>query len=123
MLPSGNETAQGFEPGPCLQEYPLCFIGAFLSGKKTTQGFEPGPCLQEYPLCFIWAFPSGKETTQGFEPGPCLQEYPLCFIGVSPSGKAQGFDPCMRRFESSHPSHILCIRLIERAYSQVAECS
>lgn len=25
--------------------------------------------------------------------------------GVSPSGKAQGFDPCMRRFESCHPSH------------------
>ena len=26
-------------------------------------------------------------------------------IGVSPSGKAQGFDPCIPRFESSHPSH------------------
>ena len=26
--------------------------------------------------------------------------------GVSPSGKAQGFDPCMRWFESSHPSQI-----------------
>ncbi len=26
-------------------------------------------------------------------------------IGVSPSGKAPGFDPGIRRFESSHPSH------------------
>lgn len=27
--------------------------------------------------------------------------------GVSPSGKASGFDPDMRWFESSHPSHLL----------------
>ena len=26
--------------------------------------------------------------------------------GVSPSGKATGFDPVMRWFESSYPSHI-----------------
>ena len=24
---------------------------------------------------------------------------------MSPSGKAHGFDPCIRRFESGHPSH------------------
>ncbi len=26
--------------------------------------------------------------------------------GVSPSGKAAGFDPAIRWFESSHPSHL-----------------
>ena len=26
------------------------------------------------------------------------------FNGLSPSGKAQGFDPCIRRFESGWPS-------------------
>src|SRR5262249_36010260 len=29
----------------------------------------------------------------------------LPVVGVSPSGKAQGFDPCIPRFESWHPSH------------------
>ena len=28
-------------------------------------------------------------------------------LGCRQVGKAQGFDPCMRRFESCHPSHIL----------------
>ncbi len=28
-------------------------------------------------------------------------------VGVSPSGKAQDSDSCMRRFESSYPSHLL----------------
>lgn len=28
-------------------------------------------------------------------------------LGCRQVGKAQGFDPCMRWFESSHPSHIL----------------
>lgn len=27
-------------------------------------------------------------------------------IGVSPSGKAAGFDPAIRRFESSYPSQV-----------------
>ena len=36
---------------------------------------------------------------------------PNCWNGVSPSGKAQGFDPCMRRFESYHPSHSILVRL------------
>lgn len=29
--------------------------------------------------------------------------------GVSPSGKAAGFDPAIRWFESSHPSHLILL--------------
>jgi hypothetical protein len=44
-----------------------------------------------------------------------LPEHPISGVlkpllvsnGASPSGKAQGFGPCIRRFESSRPSHIL----------------
>ena len=36
---------------------------------------------------------------------------PTCWNGVSPSGKAPGFDPGMRWFESSHPSHSILVRL------------
>lgn len=33
-------------------------------------------------------------------------------FGASPSGKAQGFDPCIPRFESWRPSHILKLRFV-----------
>ena len=30
-------------------------------------------------------------------------------MGCRQVGKAQGFDPCIRRFESCHPSHTLIV--------------
>ena len=40
--------------------------------------------------------------------------------GLSPSGKAQGFDPCIRRFESCQPSIFLgMINFIIMGYRQV----
>ena len=30
-------------------------------------------------------------------------------IGLSPSGKAQGFDPCIRRFESCQPCFLVSL--------------
>tara|TARA_B110000881_G_scaffold71389_1_gene61928 strand:+ start:698 stop:970 length:273 start_codon:yes stop_codon:yes gene_type:complete len=39
--------------------------------------------------------------------GGHTQENKFKTLGCRQVGKAQGFDPCMRRFESCHPSHIL----------------
>jgi hypothetical protein len=38
--------------------------------------------------------------------GGHTQENEFKTLGCRQVGKAQGFDPCMRRFESCHPSHI-----------------
>src|SRR5690606_35199615 len=55
---------------------------------------------------------SEVETVDGVTHTDTTRTFDCSFDGVSPSGKAQGFDPCIRWFESSHPSHFLLLLLL-----------